>query len=223
MTAKKNDYEVMGTGKRTVTRPVTDADRARLDATLHRLLDAKGNAKANKARLKTAVSKANERLTALDEEITQLHEEAKITTHDVLEDVEIRRTSTHLFVVSLVDQKVLQQRPLTKEELEALAPQLPNTGPPPVVKHAEQAPDDAAVKKQSEQAAHEAKLAELLREITPDDILRQVDTDAQGKPGSAAAPAADAPKEKKAKGGKGKKKAEQTTMPGTGPADGAAK
>ncbi len=210
MTAKKNDYEVMGTGKRTVTRPVTDADRARLDATLHRLLDAKGNAKANKARLKTAVGKANERLTALDEEITQLHEEAKITTHDVLEDVEIRRTSTQLFVVSLVDQKVLQQRPLTKEELEALAPQLPNTGPPPVVKHAEQAPDDAAVKKQSEQAEHEAKLAELLREITPDDILRQVDADAdaKGKPGSDDANHA-LPKEPKAKGGKAKKKAEQ--------------
>ncbi len=208
-----------------MTRPVTDADRARLDATLHRILDARQNARANKARLKGGLDKANERIKALDEEVEQLHLEAKVTTHDVLEDVEIRRTPTQILVVSLVDQKVLQQRALSKEELEALAPQLPNTGPPPVVKHAEQAPDDAAVKKQSEQAEHEAKLAELLRELTPDDILRQVDADAgaKGKPGSDDANHA-LPKESKAKGGKGKKKAEQLAadaLGGNGPTNGA--
>lgn len=200
----KNDppYEVMGRSKRTVSRPVTAADRARGDATLHRILDAKGNAKANKARLKAAMAKANERLAALDEEIDQLHEEAKETVRDVLEDVEIRRSPTQVFVVSLVDQKVLSQRPLTKEETAALAPSLPHTGPAPVVRHAEQAPDEAATKKLTEQQEHDAKLAELLRELTPDDILRQVDADAKGKP---AAERDDAPKEKKGKGGKGKK------------------
>lgn len=218
MTTKTDPpYEVMGRSKRTVSRPVTAADRARGDATLHRILDARANAKANKTRLKAATAKANERLAALEEEIEQLHEAAKETVRDVLEDVEIRRSATQVFVVSLVDNKLLSQRPLTKEETAALAPSLPHTGPAPVVRHAEQDPDEAATKRQAEEEAHAARLADLLRELSPDDILRQVD--AEGSATGAANDADPAPpvaEEKKGKGSKGKKKGVQLAAPALG-------
>ena len=201
-------YEVLGPVTRVLSCTVQDSDRKRCDDAIHQLLDRQTKVRGLKLRIANASKKARERLTAIDEEITALHEEREQTTVDRAVRCEARRTETEVHVVRLDTGVVVGRRPLTAEEHAALHPRLSGTGPAPKVHAVELDVDETTARRVKADEEHAAKVAELLTDF---DVQAALDGSAEAPAANDDEPAPEAKPKGKAKGGKGKKAAKKNS------------
>jgi hypothetical protein len=204
--AEEQGYEALGTVPRVLRCKVKDADRKASDDALHALIESEKAVRRKKLRVASAAKQINDRLKALDEEQLVLHDERQLEEVERTVRCEVRRTPTMIYLVRLDTGSEVSRRPLTAEELKALHPALPGTGPAPKVPPAELVPDEDTARRVQAEEEHAARVKELLEDFDVQAALDGADEPANDDD--------EEPEEKpKAKKGKGKKSAAEKTAP----------
>ncbi len=201
-------YEVLGAVPRWVRCKVTDADRRGMDDALHALIESELATKRAQLRIKNAAKKVADRLKALEEEQLALHQRRALLEEVRPVSCEIRRTETELYLVRSDTGAEYSRRPLNEQELKALHPVLPGTGPAPAVHAAEMVLDEETQRRVTADEEHAAKVKDLLQGFDIQAALDGRDEEPANDDGDEEE---EKPKAKaKGKGDKGKKKPGET-------------
>lgn len=187
-------FEVLGTVKRVIRRPMTGQDRSEIDEQVHDLLDSSATLERQIDRAQKALSKLKKRKTAISSHMDKLHADWKAPTVEEIVDCRVVRTSTEIRIERNDGSEVIYARALTQEEHEALGTQLPGMPDARRVHHPELDADDKVETFEKASGEAKARRADLTKPMSFEDALAEVE-DEEGADET----------DEKPKGGRGKK------------------
>ena len=201
--------EVLGTVKRVVKRPLTNADRLDNGAAVHALLGARAGVERQRDRAQKAVAKLRKRLDALQEQLDELHARYEATDVEAIVELRVERTPNEIRLVVPDTGAIHYQRPLTAEERAVLDTRpLPGVQGPRV-HHPELDQDQEAAKLEERERMARVTRTELAQPITLEQVFEEVDAEEAEEQGDS-----DKDAQPKGKGGrKGKSSMKQTELP----------